>query len=366
MNHNHRPSAASRIVQGIAGIALTAAIVYGARLQQQMRVLQASLRRPRLFEDDFHSQRLGRYYYSFFPSYMQPETHPPQVDEDGIPVNDYTRKLLIRGVTGRTYSPLTVSHWALGAYDDWLCTGERKHHELFLRRADWLVENQVRKDGAGWWYYGVPWGMPYNVKPPWASAMAQGFALSALMRAYQQTSRVAYRQAAQYALKSFDVSVDEGGITSRDELGNVFYEEVPSQPPHHILNGHVFALFGLHDYHRSTGDSHASELFEMGVAAVRNRLPDYDVGFWSKYSLNPSPGWRSHWNIAAPIYQQVHVDLLRFLRVITGDQVFDRWAARWEAQQRTAAGRLLEIVFIVFKDGVLVSKWLKSLRGHRR
>ena len=349
-----------------AAVIISATAAYSVRLWRQVRVLQTSLRRPRLFDDDFHGQRLGRYYYSFFPSYMQPETHPPEVDEQGIPVSDYTRKLLIRGVTGRTYSPLTVSHWVLGAYDDWLHTGEREHYELFLRRADWLVENQVVKDGAGWWYYTVRWGPPYNVRPPWASAMAQGFALSGLMRAYQETGKAAYRQTAQRALKSFEVSVEEGGITSADEFGNVFYEEVPSQPPHHVLNGHIFALFGLHDYHRSTQESRAGELFEMGVEALRNRLPDYDAGFWSKYSLNPDSNWRSHWNIAAPIYQQVHVDLLRFLYKITGDAVFNHWAARWETQQRALMGRLLEVAFVVFKDGVLVGKRLKSLRSRGR
>jgi heparosan-N-sulfate-glucuronate 5-epimerase len=366
MSDGRRPSAFTRMAQGVAGATLVASAAYGVRLWRQVRVLQGSLRRPRLFDDDFHSQRLGRYYYSFFPSYMQPETHPPEVDEQGVPVNDYTRKLLIRGVTGRTYNPLTVSHWVLGSYDDWLRTGERQHRELFLRRADWLVENQVVKGGVGWWYYAVPWGPPYQVKPPWASAMAQGFALSGLMRAHQETGEEVYRQAAQRALKSFEVGVEEGGITSTDEFGNVFYEEVPSQPPHHILNGHIFALFGLHDYCRSTGEARAGVLFEMGVEAVRNRLPDYDAGLWSKYSLNPKPNWRSHWNIAAPIYQQVHIDLLRFLHRITGDAVFDRWAARWEAQQRKPVGRLLEIAFVAFKDGVLVGKRLKGLGGRRR
>lgn len=361
MNSHDRSPIPAWLVPGIAGATLLASAIYSVRLWRQVKLLQASLRRPRLFQDDFNGQRLGRYYYSFFPSYMQPETRPPEVDEYGIPVNDYTRKLLIRGVTGRTYNPLTVSHWVLGAYDDWLATGEREHYELFLRRADWLVENQVLKRGAGWWYYTVRWGPPYNVRPPWASAMAQGFALSGLIRAYQETGKSVYRQAAQQALKSFEVSVTEGGITSRDEFGNVFYEEVPSQPPHHILNGHIFALFGLYDYYRATGESCAGELFNRGVEAVHNRLSDYDAGFWSKYSLNPSPNWRSHWNIAAPIYQQVHIDLLRFLHRITGDLVFNQWAARWEAQQRTLVGRFLEFAFVLFKDGVRVGKRLKSL-----
>lgn len=366
MSVNHRPSASSLLMRITTGAALAASVAYGNRLWRQVRILQTSLRRQRLFEDDFHSQRLGRYYYSFFPSYMQPETHPPEVDEQGVPVNDYTRTLLIRGVSGRTYNPLTVSHWVLGAYDDWLRTGDQEHYDLFLRRSDWLVDNQAVQNGAGWWFYSVPWGPPYNVQPPFASAMAQGFALSGLMRAFQETDQEVYLLTARRALKSFEIKLEQGGTTSTDAFGNVFYEEIPSQPPHHILNGHIFAIFGLHDYYRSTGESRAGELFEQGVDALRNRLPDYDVGFWSKYSLNPVSNWRSHWNIAAPIYQQVHIDQLRFLYRITGDGLFDHWAARWEAQQRTLVGRLLELAFVAFKDGVLLGKWLKSRRAGGR
>jgi len=358
-----RPWLPTRLVRAAAALTGLAAGAYGLRLWRQVRVLQATLRRQRVFDDDFHNPRLGRYYYSYFPSYGQPETHPPEVDEQGIPVNDYGRKLLIRGVHERTYNPLTVAHWVLGAYDDWLREGDPRHYELFLRRADWLVEHQVVRDGAGWWYYTVPWGPPYNVQPPWASAMAQGFALSGLMRAYQETENPAYRRAADLALRSFEVGVEDGGIVSRDEWDNVFYEEVPSRPPHHILNGHIFALFGLHDYYRATGVERARELFEQGVDAVRNRLPDYDAGFWSKYSLNPNADWRSHWNLAAPIYQRVHIDLLRFLHKITGDPVFERWAARWKRQQRTPVGRLLEVAFVIFKDGVWLGKRIRSLRN---
>jgi hypothetical protein len=193
--------------------------------------------------------------------------------------------------------------------------------------------------------------------------MAQGFALSGLMRAFQETGRDTYYQAAQRALNSFKVPIEQGGITSLDEFGNKFYEEIPSQPPHHILNGHIFALFGLHDYYRATGESRARELFEHGIDAVRNRLPDYDTGFWSKYSLNPVSNWRTHWNIAAPIYQQVHIDQLGFLFRITHDPLFEQWAARWQAQQRTLAGHLLELAFVMFKDGVLLAKWLNHLRS---
>jgi hypothetical protein len=348
----------------LTGLALgAAAAAYGVRVWKQVGTLKTGLARERVFDDDFHGQKLGRYYYSFFPSYMQPEFGPPEVDENGIPVSDYSRKVLIRGVMGRHYNPLTVSHWALGAYDDYLDTGDTSHRDLFLRRADWLVEKQaIIQDGAGLWYHTAGWG---KSKKPWASAMAQGFALSGLCRAYQETGDEKYMETARRALKALEIPVSEGGLVATDEAGNVFYEEWALLPAVHILNGHIFTLFGLYDYYRATGDERARELFEAGADAIRNCLPDYDTGFWSRYSL-ATPRLDNHWTIAAPIYQQVHIDLLRFLYKITGDEVFARYANRWEAQQQTPVSELLSIVFVMFKDFILVSKNARAVLGDLR
>lgn len=350
-------------VIALGAMGATTALGYSLRLRRQLQLFNSSVDRERVFDDDFRTEKLGRYYYSYFPSYLQPEFHPPEVDEHGIPVNDYSKTLLNRGVTGRHYSPLTVSHWVLGAFDDHLRTGSQGDYDLFLRRADWLVENlHTTSEGVGYWYYQVDWGRPYFVKAPFASAMAQGFGLSGLLRAYQCTGRQVYLETAQKALKSFEVSIYDGGIMSEDEKGNVFYEEIPSLPPAHILNGHIFALFGLHDYYRVTKSEQALALFEAGADAVRNSLQDYDVGFWSRYSLTPNSNWRNHWNIASPIYQSVHIDQLRFLERITGDEVFGQWADRWEKQLKTPARLLLTLMVIVFKDSVMINKKLKQWR----
>lgn len=336
---------------------------YGIRLCRQFRVFNNSLDRERVFDGGFQSGKLGRYYYSYFPSYLQPEFHPPKVDEDGIPINDYT-KLLNRGVKGCHYSPVTVAHWALGAFDDYLRTGEQNAYDLFLRRVDWLVENlYVTSSGVGYWHHQADIGAPYYLEAPFPGAMAQGFGLSALMRAYQCTGRRAYLETAQRALRGFEVSIYDGGIMSQDEQGCVFYEEIPSLPPHHILNGHIFALFGLHDYYRVTGSDQAKAFFEAGTDAVRKRLPDYDAGFWSLYSLDPKPNWRNHWSIASPIYQSIHIDLLRFLCRITGDRTFGQWADRWEKQMHGFIRLLLTGLVIVFKDGVILKKRLQLLRS---
>jgi hypothetical protein len=60
---------------------------------------------------------------------------------------------------------------------------------------------------------------------------------------------------------------------------------VAVSPPAHILNGFIFALFGLYDYYRVTQDEHALELFNAGIETLRSKLHLYDTGRVTRYDL---------------------------------------------------------------------------------
>lgn len=125
----------------------------------------------------------------------------------------------------------------------------------------------------------------HNLSLPWVPAVAQGQIISILIKAYQMTDDADFLITAERAMSSFRYSIDEGGVTWTSEEGFAVYEEYPSQPPSHILNGHIWAMFGLYDYYRVTGSPDALSLFNAGVNTLKRYLPSYDVGFWSKYDL---------------------------------------------------------------------------------
>lgn len=54
-----------------------------------------------------------------------------------------------------------------------------------------------------------------ELPPGWYSAMAQGQAMSLLVRAYLVTSNPKYLQAAVSAMKLFEISSDQGGVLAR-------------------------------------------------------------------------------------------------------------------------------------------------------
>lgn len=198
----------------------------------------------------------------------------------------------------------------------------------FLGFADWLLANH--EDGAG----GILWrtGFPvpkYDLAPGWISAMGQGQAISVLLRAQQLTGRDEYLETARAALAPMTVPVREGGVqVSLD--GVTVLEEYPTRKPSAVLNGWIFALFGVHELAVVTGDPEARELFERSAAGLISLLPRYDIGWWTLYSLydHGLP------DLAKPFYQRLHPVLLEGLSMIHPAPALSSYAESWHEQYR--------------------------------
>jgi hypothetical protein len=240
---------------------------------------------------------------------------------DGIPLRNQNNE-------GLQLLPVTFTQLALGHYEFWLVNNGRRHLDRFLECADWLVEHHEpcpgKRDGWQYWFDHGRLG----IKAPFISAMGQGQGISVLVRAYDVTKHDKYLTTAQRALEPFAYEVTEGGVTARLADGSVYYEEYPSQPYSHVLNGHIFALWGLYDYAIFRQDGHVRRMFEQGADTLRKFLPRYDVGYWSRYCLFPHPLP----NVASPFYHDLHIHQLRALFALTEIGEFRDYADRWERQ----------------------------------
>ncbi len=237
-------------------------------------------------------------------------------DEEGIVVVDYG------GDIGVQYNPVFIAEFALYNFDDFVLTGNTTYLERFLRHVNWLVTNQVVEDGLGVWVYDFDFPR-YGCRAPWISGMAQGQAISALVRAYIVTHNDTYLSSARLALEAFRRGVEEGGVTLLDEQGRPFYLEYVCEKKPHVLNGFIFALIGIHDFYVVTKDPDAERLYAEGLDTVRAYLNLYDSGNWTYYSLL---GKRS-----ASRYHFLHVLLLLRLYQMTGDPYFLETYRRWES-----------------------------------
>ncbi|MFQ5772720.1 MAG: D-glucuronyl C5-epimerase family protein, partial [bacterium] len=157
------------------------------------------------------------------------------VDKMGIPVC-----LLFDG--SKTYFPTTIIQKALGHWDWYLLTNQKNELDEFLKICEWLIKYQNKKGG---------WEIAGELLPGSTShfsAMPQGEAISTLVRAWQVTSDGRFLEAATKAYRLLVTPLEQGG-TSNYISGELFLEELPMVPKNTILNGWIFALFGIYDFH---------------------------------------------------------------------------------------------------------------------
>ena len=245
----------------------------------------------------------------------------PEMDKQGIP------KVFYPKLKKAFYNPVHIASQALGLYQ------QRNDPEngtdslkTFLKYADWLKSNLrvTIYDGLtfGVWEYHFYWAN-YNLTPPWRSGMAQGAGLDVLSKAYAITKDPSYLTSAKYALNAFLVSVKNGGVTYQDSDQDWWFEEYVANNgiESRVLNGAIYALLDIYEFWKITGDTTARDVYFKGLSSIRNRLAEYDTGWWSYYDAIGT--------IATEKYHNVHIELTKDLYDITGEKIFLKYSERW-------------------------------------
>src|SRR5208283_6097257 len=187
--------------------------------------------------------------------------------------------------------------------------------------------------------------MDETLQKHWLSGMAQGMAMSVMMRAYWMTGDRTYLDGARKAMSPLMVAVRDGGVlqyfspTGRTSPDLKYYEEYPTRPaPSFTLNGFMFTLVGLYDVSQAP-DEQASALFKSGMLTLRAALPFYDLGDGSAYDLAhlTRPPRAVHRDAG---YHLVHITLLNALGSAVQDPDLlwyrDNWNSYGTALEREA------------------------------
>jgi len=269
---------------------------------------------------------LGEYNMQF----AEKADYPGPYDASGIPLLDY------HGQIGEQYNPIAIAQYGLGNYNLFRRTADPTRRQKFFLTADWLCSHlEQSPQGLAVWNHHFDWEYRDTLKAPWYSGLAQGQGISLLVRAHKESRDVRYLDAAARALASFHKSVAEGGVAFTDDRGDLWFEEYIVSPPTHILNGFIWASWGIYDYFLATKDTAAQQLFARAVQTLVRNLDRYDLGFWSLYeqSCTRLP------MVASPFYHQLHIVQLRVMHRLTGEAAFARVADRWEGYARSRANR---------------------------
>ena len=258
--------------------------------------------------------------YQYFGLMPRDWRTPYELDRRGVPIVEYS--------FGKAYNPVTTAQYGLAQWTIGRHYHDRKRIRIALRMADWLVRRQEQRTGK--WLYRFDYQAPGAglLHEPWASALAQGQAISLLRRAYHRTGDHAYLSAARRGVRPLREPVTQGGLLRRWQ-GLPFYEEYPTRAhPTYVLNGFQQSLLGLHDL--ADVSPGAQRLFSGGMSALAAALPQYDLGDGrSAYSL-AHLNWPSPRTPATASYHLSHVGMLRLLGDIQPDPVLRRYANQWK------------------------------------
>ncbi|HNW60730.1 MAG TPA: D-glucuronyl C5-epimerase family protein [bacterium] len=237
-------------------------------------------------------------------------------DAAGVPRVDY-------GAEGLRYNPITIAQYGLFSLQRFAEEARDADRARALSCAVWLAAN-ARPAGCGslaWIYdFSLPF---YGPDAPWISAMAQGEAVSLLVRCHVLEQRSDFLDIARSAIRLLDLPVAEGGTLGRLPGGDPWFEEYPTEPASHVFNGHLFALLGAADWADHSDLPEAWQRYERGLASIERNWRLWDRGFWTRYDLHPTN------RLASRMYQRVHVRLMRLLAERTGRPLFFQVARRW-------------------------------------
>lgn len=246
-------------------------------------------------------------------------------DAAGVPV------MATRGAAH--YNAVQVAQFALAEHGLLVADEGARATSFHERRFKAAIERLLAMqsdDGA--FRYSFSWRYYLNGQtfaPGWVSALAQGQAISALVRAYGLERDPRYLDAARRAYKFLQVPVGDGGVRTSLKALNanladyVFYDEYVAQPSGFTLNGFLFTMLGIWDWcSLTTGLGLSAEAatcradFEGTLRTLTRILRYYDLGSFSAYDLGHLTYRRAIPHIASR-YHSVHIYLLHAIVSIT-------------------------------------------------
>ncbi|MGI6222582.1 MAG: D-glucuronyl C5-epimerase family protein [Prevotella sp.] len=209
--------------------------------------------------------------------------------------------------------PVAIFQYGLGAYDLYLLTGDATYKNKFIQCCQWAVQHQEPSGAWNTFFFKYP-HYPYG-------AMSQGEGASLLLRGYQETHNENWLAAAKRAIDFMLLPLSEGGCTQYHDDGGVVLCEYTHLPI--VMNGWVFAWFGLHDYVLATHDNERYiKLLEQSEKSLEATLPSFSCRYWSLYDLSGK--------MASPFYHRLHIAQMQALYLVTNKTVYKTFAEKWE------------------------------------
>ncbi|THV29121.1 D-glucuronyl C5-epimerase family protein [Glycomyces paridis] len=233
-----------------------------------------------------------------------------------LPTDDWGINLWERA--GKRYRhPVQQTQFALSLLGEYRATGDLGK----LALADANARDLLDRAANG---YVLQYGFDFplhgdaanTIHAPWRSAMAQGLLLSLSTRLWTLAEEPRWLDVADGVFATLLDEDAEDWVTFTDAEGFTWLEEYAGDvEPMRVLNGHVFAMYGLYDYWHATKTDEALTLFNRAAATVLHYVPRLRVpgaASWYGMRVQDNPIAQS------PKYHRIHIGQLGRLADMTG------------------------------------------------
>jgi heparosan-N-sulfate-glucuronate 5-epimerase len=291
------------------------------------------------------NEELGNYYIDMRPAKIHyfDGTYKNKFDENGVP--------MMPNKTGYKYSPVNICQYGFILLADYK---ENSNHEILkcLNAIVDVLENLKSEDEnyVIWWhdYYSER----YAIEAPWASAMAQGEAISFYLRVYQITGD---ENLLKTARKAAQFTIDEKHpkrVAVRDENNCLWLEEYPSNPSSYVLNGFIYALYGLIDLYRIDKNETIKTAIDECFHTLNSNIAKFDAGYWSYYDLQIKELVRYYYQ------KNVHVLQLEVLYVLSENEIYKTYANKWRKQLTPLNYAFVQVMYRI------LPRWRKIFKNN--
>lgn len=258
---------------------------------------------------------------------LSEEQRKTDFDADGLAITNYDGK--------RVFHPVDSAWKLMVVADSYEHGQDPRDWEILEKNLKHAIKHSVvDAEGGRWFVYEFDHAhKDMHMRAPWVSGMSQGMMLSLISRMYDLRPSEELKTYADEIFKTFlkKRTPGEFWVTNPvpcpddSSLTCVFLEEYPLDDREtHVVNGHIYAMLGLHDYYRMTKNPQAKELFEDSAFAIARSFTTYrNPGQPSFYAV--SDFGKETWETPTSYHLGV-IPELRALTKITGDPLFDQQA----------------------------------------
>lgn len=235
------------------------------------------------------------------------------------------------------YHPCEIAQAVCAYYDLYIESNDKRYIDLLFSNIKWLSDNYVEYKDT--YVYPFPFAIKtFGEKEGWISGMYQGIILSAFIRASILSNDNSFTTAIQKVYNSYSLKLgDKYGFMVEDEYG-LWYEESMLNQPTHILNGFVYAIYGLADYYKFSKDEEAGINLNKCYQTLENTIPHFDMGYWSFYDLNGTIASYDYHN-------KMHIPILYSLYELTGKDIFKEYAIKWQTYSTSKICKLRKKIY---------------------